>query len=110
MAAMAGAISRARCLRIPVILDGFICCAAAACLQQISPSVLDHTVAGHESAEQAHKRLLAQLDKEPLLSLGMRLGEGSGAAVAIGILQAALACHSGMSTFAEAGVRDENNA
>jgi nicotinate-nucleotide--dimethylbenzimidazole phosphoribosyltransferase len=110
LAAMAGAIARARCLRIPVILDGFICCAAAACLQQISPSVLEHTVAGHESAEQAHKRVLAQLDKEPLLSLGMRLGEGSGAAVAIGILQAALACHSGMSTFAEAGVSDESTA
>lgn len=104
LAAMAGAIARARVDRIPVIIDGFICSAAAACLHQMSDTALDHAVAGHNSAEAAHGRVLSALGKEPLLSLGMRLGEGSGAALAIGILQGAVACHSGMATFAEAGV------
>ncbi len=104
IAAMAGAMARARVLRIPVILDGFIACAAAAVLHAAAPGALDHAVAGHRSAEGAHGALLARLGKEPLLSLGLRLGEGSGAAVAIGILKAAVACHSGMATFAEAGV------
>ena len=106
LAGMAGAIARARSLRIPVILDGFICCAAAACLAKTTPGALDHCVAGHVSAEAAHPRLLNALDKVPLMSLGLRLGEGSGAALAIGILQGAIACHSGMATFAEAGVSD----
>ncbi|MEV8467814.1 nicotinate-nucleotide--dimethylbenzimidazole phosphoribosyltransferase [Fluviibacterium sp. DFM31] len=104
IAAMAGAILRARSLCIPVILDGFICCAAAAVLEKARPGALDHCVAGHRSAEQAHQRLLDALHKPALLSLGMRLGEGSGAALAIGVLQGAVACHSGMATFAEAGV------
>ncbi len=106
MAAMAGAILRARHLRIPVLLDGFICTIAAACLERSKPGVLDHTIAGHVSAEAAHATVLQHLDKAPLLSLGLRLGEGSGAALAIGTLRAAIACHSGMSTFAEAGVSD----
>ena len=104
IAAMAGAMARARVLRIPLILDGFIACAAAAVLHEAVPGALDHAVAGHRSAEGAHGALLARLGKEPLLSLGLRLGEGSGAATAIGILKAAIACHSGMATFAEAGV------
>jgi nicotinate-nucleotide--dimethylbenzimidazole phosphoribosyltransferase len=95
---------RARTLRIPVILDGFICTAAALVLHQAAPGALDHCVAGHVSAEGGHRRLLAHLGKEPLLDLGLRLGEGSGAALAIGILKGAIACHSGMATFAEAGV------
>jgi len=106
VAAMAGAIARAHALRIPVILDGFICSAAAAVLEKAAPGALDHAVAGHVSAEAAHPRLLAALDKEPLLALGMRLGEGSGAALAIGVLKGALACHSGMATFSEAGVSE----
>jgi nicotinate-nucleotide--dimethylbenzimidazole phosphoribosyltransferase len=104
IAAMAGALARARVDRIPVLLDGFIACAAAAVLHQAVPGSLDHAVAGHLSAEGAHGALLARLGKTPVLSLDMRLGEGSGAAVAIGILKAAVACHSGMATFAEAGV------
>ena len=104
LAAMTGAIARAREERIPVILDGFICTAAAAVLERCAPGALDHTVAGHVSAEGAHGALLAHLGKAPLLDLGLRLGEGSGAALAIGVLKGALACHSGMSTFAEAGV------
>ena len=104
IAAMTGAMARARMLGLPVILDGFIACAAAAVLHGISSALLDHTVAGHASAEAAHRRLLAHLGKEPLLDLGLRLGEGSGAALALGVLQAAVACHSGMASFAEAGV------
>ncbi|WP_171204574.1 nicotinate-nucleotide--dimethylbenzimidazole phosphoribosyltransferase [Ruegeria sp. HKCCA0235A] len=106
IAAMAGAIAAARILRIPVILDGFICTAAAACLWRLSDTALDHAVAGHQSAEAAHGAVLAKLGKEPLLSLGLRLGEGSGGALAINILKSAIACHSGMATFAEAGVSD----
>jgi nicotinate-nucleotide--dimethylbenzimidazole phosphoribosyltransferase len=106
LAAMAGAIARARSLRIPVILDGFICTAAATCLEHTSKGALDHCVAGHLSAEGAHARLLEALGKEPLLALGLRLGEASGAALAIHVVKAALECHSGMATFAEAGVTD----
>jgi nicotinate-nucleotide--dimethylbenzimidazole phosphoribosyltransferase len=104
IAAMAGAILGARLRRIPVILDGFICSAAALALRAEASDALDHCVAGHLSAEGAHDRLLAALGKRPLLDLGLRLGEGSGAALAIQVLRGALACHSGMATFAEAGV------
>lgn len=106
LAAMVGAIARARVESIPVILDGFICTAAAAVLEMVQAGALDHAVAGHVSAEAAHSALLARLGKVPLLNLGMRLGEGSGAALAIGVLKGAVACHSGMATFAEAGVSD----
>lgn len=104
LAAMAGAMVRARICRIPVVLDGFICTAAAACLEAEQAGALDHTVVGHVSAEPGHARMLARLGKAPLLSLGLRLGEGSGAVLAVGVVQAALACHSGMASFAEAGV------
>ena len=104
IAAMAGAIAAARAHKMPVILDGFICCSAALVLAKAAEGALDHCLAGHVSAEGAHGRLLAALGKEPLLSLGLRLGEGSGAALALGVVQGALACHSGMATFAEAGV------
>jgi len=106
IAAMVGAMAAARVLRIPVILDGFICSAAAGVLHRLHPDALDHMVAGHLSVEGAHQRLLDALGKEPLLSLGLRLGEGSGAALAISILKAAVDCHSGMATFSEAGVSD----
>lgn len=104
IAAMTGAIARARVERVPVILDGFIACAAAAVLAKAAPGALDHCIAGHLSAEGAHQRLLDALGLKPLLSLGLRLGEGSGAALAIAVVQGAVACHSGMATFAEAGV------
>ncbi len=106
IAAMTGAIARARMLRIPVVLDGFIACAAATVLARLHPGALDHCIAGHVSAEHAHARLLGHLGMDPLLSLGLRLGEGSGAALALGVVKAAAACHSGMATFAEAGVSD----
>ena len=106
LAAMAGSIASARAKSIPVILDGFICSAAAACLENTISGSLDHCVAGHESNENAHRALLGYLKKEPILTLGMRLGEASGGALAIAVLQGALACHSGMATFAEAGVSE----
>lgn len=104
LAAMAGAIAAARHHRIPVILDGFICSAAAATLEKAVTGSLDHAIAGHLSAEGAHERLLDALGKQPLLSLGLRLGEGSGGTLAINVLKSAIACHSDMATFAEAGV------
>ena len=106
IAAMVGAMARARMARIPVIMDGFICTAAAACLYKASAGALDHCLAGHVSDEQAHARLLEKLGKTPLLDLGLRLGEASGGALAIPVVKAALACHSGMATFDQAGVSE----
>lgn len=104
IAAMAGAIVAARMQKIPVILDGYVACAAAAILHALDPHALDHCLAGHVSAEAPHAEALRRIGKKPLLDLGLRLGEGSGAALAIGLAKAALACHTGMATFAEAQV------
>lgn len=109
IAAMAGAILAARVAQIPVILDGFVCGAAAAVLHRAAPGALDHCLAGHVSAEAGHRRLLERLNLKPLLDLGMRLGEASGAALAVGVVRAALACHTGMATFAQAGVSDKTD-
>lgn len=103
-AAICGAVIRARELGIPVILDGFICTAAAGVLLVNDRNALDHCLVGHLSAEPGHRRLLAAIGKEPVVTLDMRLGEGSGAAVALMILRAALACHDGMATFSELGI------
>ncbi|WP_405405586.1 nicotinate-nucleotide--dimethylbenzimidazole phosphoribosyltransferase [Paracoccus sp. Ld10] len=103
-AAICGAVRRARALRIPVILDGFICTASAAVLTRDDPDALAHCLIGHESAEPGHRRLIAALAMPPVLSLDMRLGEGSGAAVALMVVRAALECHNGMATFAEARI------
>lgn len=104
LAALLGAALAARHRRIPVLLDGFVCTAAVAPLAKLRADALDHALAGHRSAESGHRLLLEELRLAPLLDLGMRLGEGSGAAVAVLILRAALACHAGMATFAEAQV------
>lgn len=104
IAAIAGATLRARQLGIPVLLDGFICTSAIAPLAAENPAITDHCIAGHCSAEPGHKRLLDLLGLDPLLSLDMRLGEGSGAAVAANIIRSALAAHGRMATFAEAAV------
>ena len=106
LAAMAGAVLGARTHRIPVILDGFICTAAAACLWAENNAALDHCVLSHQSDEQAHIKLAEAMGLDPLLQMNMRLGEGSGGALAINIVKAALACHSGMATFADAGVSE----
>ena len=105
-AAICGAVLAARAARIPVLLDGFICTAAAAVLHGVGPGLLDHCLIGHVSAEPGHRRLLAALGKTAVLDFDMRLGEGSGAALALGIVRAALECHNGMATFGEAGVSE----
>ncbi len=107
IAAIAGAIIAARAKRIPVVLDGFIACAAAGVLTPGNEDALAHCVAGHVSAEGGHKNMLAKLGLIPLLDLGMRLGEGSGAALAVQVLKAAATTHGQMATFAEAGVSDQ---
>ncbi len=106
LAAILGATLAARHQAVPVLLDGFVCTAAAAPLARLTAGALDHTVSAHVSAEAGHRALLEALGMAPLLDLGMRLGEGSGAALAILLLRAALACHQGMATFAQAGVTD----
>ncbi|MDA8231963.1 MAG: nicotinate-nucleotide--dimethylbenzimidazole phosphoribosyltransferase [Magnetospirillum sp.] len=106
LVAIAGALVAARLRRIPVLLDGYVCTAAAAPLAAARPGALDHCLVAHVSAEPGHRRLAAKLGKEPLLDFGMRLGEGSGAALAVGLVRAAASCHAGMATFAEAGVSD----
>jgi nicotinate-nucleotide--dimethylbenzimidazole phosphoribosyltransferase len=107
LAAILGAALAARQRCIPVLIDGFVCTAAVAPLAKLRADALDHAIAGHVSAEAGHRALLEELGLKPLLDLGMRLGEGSGAAVATLVLRAALACHAGMATFAEAGVSDK---
>jgi nicotinate-nucleotide--dimethylbenzimidazole phosphoribosyltransferase len=104
IAAMMGAICAARLNRIPVVLDGYVGCAAAALLHAAAPDAIAHCMAGHVSAEGAHREVLTRLGMRPLLDLDMRLGEGSGAALAIGLIKAALACHRDMATFESAGV------
>jgi nicotinate-nucleotide--dimethylbenzimidazole phosphoribosyltransferase len=108
VAAIAGAILAARSQRVPVVLDGYVVTAAAAVLHAIDPHALEHCVAAHRSAEGAHDEVLKRLGLSPLLDLGMRLGEGSGAALACGIIKAAARCHSGMATFGEAGVDEKS--
>ncbi|MEO0703188.1 MAG: nicotinate-nucleotide--dimethylbenzimidazole phosphoribosyltransferase [Pseudomonadota bacterium] len=103
-AAICGAVLAARMARIPVVLDGYICTAAVAPLYADDPAFLAHCLVGHTSAEPGHKRLLAAMQKDPVLDLCMALGEGTGAALALGVLKGAVACHNGMATFAEAGV------
>ena len=104
LAGIAGAVLAARRHKIPVLLDGFVATAAVLPLARLDTGILEHCRAGHVSAESGHRALLRELGLAPLLDLGMRLGEASGAAVAILLVRAALACHAGMATFAEAGV------
>ena len=104
LAAMAGSILAARHHRVPVLIDGYVATAAAAVLHRANPQALDHCMAAHRSAEPAHGALLDRIGKKPLFDLGMRLGEGSAAALAAGMVKAAVAVHRGMATFADAGV------
>jgi len=104
IAAMAGAIACARVRGIPTVIDGFICTSAAIALSTAVPRALEHVQAGHQSAEAAHQAMLAHLELDPILSLGMRLGEGTGGTLAVAVVRAACECLSGMATFAEAGI------
>ncbi|MGH6933080.1 MAG: nicotinate-nucleotide--dimethylbenzimidazole phosphoribosyltransferase [Dongiaceae bacterium] len=107
LAAICGAIIAARLARTPVLLDGFACTAAAAVLRAADEHAIDHCMVAHVSAEPGHRRLLRAIGKEALLDFAMRLGEASGAALAISIVKAAVACHTGMASFAEAGVSEK---
>ncbi len=104
IAAMAGAIIAARVNNIPVIVDGFVATAAAAVLHKADARAIAHCQFGHVSAEPAHRRAMDAIGRKPLFDLGMRLGEGTGAALAAGVVKAAIATHNGMATFAQAGV------
>ncbi|MBS8258878.1 nicotinate-nucleotide--dimethylbenzimidazole phosphoribosyltransferase [Roseibium polysiphoniae] len=108
IAAMVGLIIAARLQRVPLIIDGFVTTAAAAVVYAMDPSGLDHCLFAHVSAEAAHRRTLDLMEKSALLDFGMRLGEGSGAAIAAGIVKAAAEMHSGMATFADAGVASKD--
>lgn len=107
MAAIAGSVIAARIRGIPVLLDGFICTAAAATLTLFNSKFLDHCLISHLSSEPGHIGVIKKLQKEPIIDLSLRLGEGSGAAVSSLIIRAALATHNGMSTFSEAGVSEK---
>ncbi|MCE1235153.1 MAG: nicotinate-nucleotide--dimethylbenzimidazole phosphoribosyltransferase [Hyphomicrobiales bacterium] len=108
IAAMVGAIIAARHQKVPVVVDGFVTSAAAAIVHAMNPKAIEHCLFSHVSAEPAHARALAAMGKTPLLDLGMRLGEGTGAAIAASIVRAAAATHAGMATFAEAGVSNKD--
>jgi nicotinate-nucleotide--dimethylbenzimidazole phosphoribosyltransferase len=106
IAGLVGVVLAGAARRIPVVLDGFIATAAALVAAQLAPPVRGYLIAAHRSAEPGHVRLLDALGLSPYLELGMRLGEGTGAALGIGLLRAALACYREMATFKEAGVAE----
>src|SRR5579862_7294159 len=108
LAAILGAALATRRHRIPILLDGFVSTAAVAPLAKLRADTLAHALAGHVSAEAGHRMLLDALGLQPLVDLRMRLGEASGAAVAVLLLRAALACHTGMATFAQAQVSNKS--
>ncbi|HEY0335141.1 MAG TPA: nicotinate-nucleotide--dimethylbenzimidazole phosphoribosyltransferase [Stenotrophomonas sp.] len=104
IAALAGAYIAAAQSRMPVLVDGFIASVAALTAVRMQPALQDWLLFAHRSHEQGHVKVLAALDAEPLLDLGLRLGEGSGAALAVPLLRLACALHAKMATFEEAGV------
>lgn len=107
IAALAGACIGAAQARLPVLVDGFIVTVAVLAAVRMNPSVREWLLFSHRSRERGHVRLLDALGAEPLLDLGLRLGEGSGAAVAVPLLRTACALHAGMATFAQAGVSEK---
>lgn len=106
LVALVGACVEARRRSLPVLLDGFAAVAALAPLERARPGALDHALAGHRSAEPGHRRLLGILGKEPLLDLGLRLGEGSGALAAVPLVRLAAACVTRVGTFDGWGADD----
>ena len=108
IAAMVGAILAARMQNIPVLIDGYVASAAAAVLYNATPGALDHCLFAHRSGEQGHAKALLAMEAEPLLDLGMKLGEGTGAALAVSIVRAAALCHTGMATFEQAAVANRD--
>jgi nicotinate-nucleotide--dimethylbenzimidazole phosphoribosyltransferase len=104
IAALAGAYIRCAQRGIPVLVDGFICTAAALVASTLNPSAKPWLLFSHASAERGHRTLIEHLQVKPLLDLDLRLGEGSGAALAVPLLRLACALHGGMASFASAGV------
>lgn len=104
MVALAGAVVEARIRSLPVVLDGFVVTASAAPLEAARQGALDHCIAGHRSPEPGHQLLLEKLGKEPLLDLGLRLGEGSGALAAVPLIRMAAAAVVAVATFEEWGL------
>jgi nicotinate-nucleotide--dimethylbenzimidazole phosphoribosyltransferase len=104
IAAMTGMILAAAKQKLVIVIDGFICTAAAALAVAIAPNVRGYLVVGHQSEEPGHKLLLDRLQLQPLLSLNMRLGEATGAVLAIPIIESAMALYTQMATFSSAGV------
>ena len=102
--ALTGAYIRAAQSGLPVLVDGFISSVAALCAVKINSEVNDYLFFSHVSAEHGHRKVLVALEQTPLLDLGMRLGEGSGAAVAVSLLRSACLTHNNMATFEEAMV------
>ncbi|GHA29042.1 nicotinate-nucleotide--dimethylbenzimidazole phosphoribosyltransferase [Devosia pacifica] len=108
IAAMLGALVAARHQKVPVIVDGFVATAAAAIAHAVNPAAIDHCLFGHVSAEAGHAKALQNIGVEPVLDLGMRLGEGSGAALAAVLVKTALELHTSMATFEEAAVSNKS--
>ncbi|SDG34126.1 nicotinate-nucleotide--dimethylbenzimidazole phosphoribosyltransferase [Pelagibacterium luteolum] len=109
IAAMVGAIIATRHQKVPVIVDGFVATSAAAIAHAVNPGAIDHCLFAHVSAESGHARALEEMGKPALLDLGMRLGEGSGAALAAVLCKTALHLHKNMATFAEAAVDEKSS-
>jgi nicotinate-nucleotide--dimethylbenzimidazole phosphoribosyltransferase len=109
LAAMMGAYTRAAELGMPVLLDGFIATTAALAAVRRTPAVAPWLIAAHQSAEAGHAILLGELGETPLLDLGMRLGEASGAATTVPLIRTACAIHGEMATFESAGIATEND-
>lgn len=109
IAAMLGALIAARHQKIPVIIDGFVATSAAAIAHAVNPEAIDHCIFAHVSAEHAHAQALSAMGRTALLALGMRLGEGSGAALGAVLAKTALHLHYNMATFAEAAVSGKSN-
>ncbi len=107
VAAMLGAIIATRQQKVPLIVDGFVATAAAAVAHAVNPDAISHCIFGHVSAEHAHHKVLDAMGVKPLLSLNMRLGEGSGAALGMVLVKTALHLHRNMATFGSAGVSDK---
>jgi nicotinate-nucleotide--dimethylbenzimidazole phosphoribosyltransferase len=106
IAGLAGLVLGAAARRVPVVVDGFISSAAALAAVRLAPAAAGYLVAAHRSVEPGHARVLASLDARPLLDLEMRLGEGTGAALAMHLVEAAIRILREMATFADAGVSD----
>ena len=105
---MCGVCIAAASLNIAVVVDGFISTSAAALATRVHPDIREYLLAAHRSRESGHGALLELIDDAPLLDLGMRLGEGTGAALGVGLIRSAIAAFNEMSTFADASVSESN--